>query len=53
MRGMYGFSGPIGNYLFKLNNKINRAKCEIYSKLTIETPEQSHWCCCGVFIVNF
>ena len=31
--------------MFKVNNKNNRAKCEIYSKLTTKTP--------GVFIVNF
>ena len=28
-------------------------KSEICSKLTIKTPEWRHWCCSGVFIVDF
>ena len=32
--------GPVGNYMFKVKNKNTRARCEICSKLTIETPEQ-------------
>ena len=38
---------PAGNYLFKVNNKSTRTRCEICSKLTIKTPEQrlaSFWC---------
>ena len=35
---------PVGNYLFKVNNRNTRTKCEICSKLT---P------CSSVFIVNF
>ena len=35
---------PVGNYLFKVNNRNNRTKCEICSKLT---P------CSSVSIVNF
>ena len=31
----------------------NRTKHELCSELTIKTPEQCHWRCCGVFIVNF
>ena len=27
--------------------------CKICSKLTIKAPEQRHWRCSGVFIVNF
>ena len=30
-------------YLFKVNNKNTRKRCEIYSKLTIKTPEWRHW----------
>ena len=40
---------PVGNYMFKVNNRNTRARCEICSKLTIKTPERRH----GVFIVNF
>ena len=36
---------PANIYLFKVNNRNNRKRCEICSKLTIKTP--------GVFIVNF
>ena len=31
---------PAGNYLFKVNNKSTRTRCEICSKLTIKTPER-------------
>ena len=30
------------NYMFKVNNRNTRTKCEIYSKLTIKTPERRH-----------
>ena len=30
----------IGNYMFKVNNKITRARCKICSKLTIKTLER-------------
>ena len=36
-------------YLFKVNNKSFRKKCEICSSLTIKTPERRR---SGVFIVN-
>ena len=39
---------PAVNYMFKVNNKNTRTKCEICSKLTIDTSRRS-----GVFIVNF
>ena len=29
-------------YLFKVNNRNTRKRCEICSKLTIKTPEQRH-----------
>ena len=35
-------SNPVGKYLFKVYNRNTRAKCKIYSKLTIKTPEQTH-----------
>ena len=31
---------PVGNYMFKVNNRNTRTRCEIYSKLTIKTPER-------------
>ena len=27
--------------------------CEIFSKLTIDSPERRQWRCCGVVVVNF
>ena len=39
-------------YMFKVNNKNARVRCEICSKLTIKT-ERRHWCRSNVFIVNF
>ena len=44
---------PAGIYLLKVNNRNTRARCEICSKLTINTPERRHWRRSGVFIVNF
>ena len=44
---------PAGIYLFKVNNRNTKARCEICSKLTIKTPERRHWRCSGFFIVNF
>ena len=44
---------PSGNYIFKVNNRNTRTKCEICSKLTIKTPERRHLRRSGVFIVNF
>ena len=44
---------PVGNYMFKVNNRNTRTRCEICSKLTIKTPERRHWHHSVVFIVNF
>ena len=44
---------PVDIYLFKVNNKNTRTRCEICSKLTMKTPERRQWRCSGVFIVNF
>ena len=43
---------PVGIFMFKVNNRNTRTRCEICSKLTIETPERRQWCRSGVFIVN-
>lgn len=41
------------NFIMKShNNKNTRKKCEVYSKLTIETPKRRHWPCFGVFTLN-
>ena len=42
-----------GNYLLKINNRNTIARCEIYSKFTIKTPERRQLRRSGVFIVNF
>ena len=44
---------PSSIYLLKFNNRNTRTKCEIYSNLTIKTPERRHWRRSGVFFVNF
>ena len=46
-------SYPAGNYMFKFNNGNTRTRYEIFSKLTIKTPERPQWRRSGVFIVNF
>ena len=44
---------PSCNYMFKVDNRNTRKRCDICSKLTIKTSEQHHWHPSGVFIVNF
>ena len=44
---------PANIYLFKVNNKNSRKRCEIFSKLTIKTPQRRQRRRSGVFIVNF
>ena len=34
---------PANIYLFKINNRNIRKRCEICSKLTIKPPERHHW----------
>ena len=34
---------PANIYLFKMNNRNTRKRCEICSKLTIKTPKRRHW----------
>ena len=43
---------PAGNYMFKVNNRNTRTRCEICSKLTIKIPERRQWRH-SVSIVNF
>ena len=33
---------PANFYLFKINNKSTRKRCEIFSELTIRTPKRRH-----------
>ena len=40
---------PAGIYLLKVNNRNNRTRCEICSKLTIKIPERRQWCRSGVW----
>ena len=42
---------PIGTYMFKVNFRNTRTRCEICSKLLIKTPERCRRHS-GVFIVN-
>ena len=44
---------PDGNYMFKVDNRNTRTRCEICSKLTVKTPERRNWRRSGVFILNF
>ena len=44
---------PTGIYLLKVNNRNTKARCEIYSKLIIKTPERLRERRSGVFIINF
>ena len=39
---------PAGNYIFKVNNRNTRARCEICSELAIKPMASS-----GVFNINF
>ena len=40
-------------FLLKANNRNTRTRCEICSKLAINTPERRQWRRCGILIVNF
>ena len=46
-------ANPAGNYLFKVNNRNTRTRCQICSKLTIKIPKRRQWRRSGIFIVNF
>ena len=42
-------TSPANSYLFKVNNRNTRTRCEICSKLTVKTPERRS----SVSIVDF
>ena len=44
---------PANIYLIKINNRSTTKRCEIYSKLPINTPERLQWRHSNIFIVNF
>ena len=44
---------PAVDYMFKVNTRNTRARCEICSKFTIKIPQRRHWRCFSVFFVNF
>ena len=45
---------PFGIYMFKVNKRNTRTRCEICSKVIIKTPERRQWRqCSSVSIVNF
>ena len=46
-------SYPAGIYLLKGDNRNTKTRCEIYSELTIKTPEQRQLRRSDIFIVNF
>ena len=48
-----GYYLKAGNYMFKVNNRNTRERCEICSRLTIKTSRQRQWRRSGVFIINF
>ena len=35
-----GGGHPVSNFMLKVNNRNTRIRCEIYSKLTIKTPQR-------------
>ena len=43
---------PVNIYLLIVNDR-NTKRCEICSKLIVNTPERRHWRWAGVFIVDF
>ena len=49
----YPWTLSAGIYMFKVNNRNIRTRCEVCSNLTRKIPEQHHWRRSGVFIVNF
>ena len=36
-------SNPANIYLFQVNNRNTKKRCEICTKLTIKAPERRHW----------
>ena len=48
---IYGYLSPANNYLF--TTETVGKKSEIWSQLTMKTPERRQWRLSGVFTVNF
>ena len=46
-------NNPANIYLFKVNNRNTRARCDLFSKLTIKHIIEKSITSSGVFIVNF
>ena len=46
---------PAGNYMFKVDNRNTRTRCEICSKLTMKIPERRQWrfTPCSSISINF
>ena len=44
---------PANNYMSKVNNRNTRTRCEIFSELSMKTPETCQQHHSVVFIVNF
>ena len=44
---------PVSIYMFKVNNRNTRTKCEMSSMLTIKTQKRRQWRRSDVFVVNF
>ena len=49
----FGNLNPAGFYLFKVNNRNTRTRCELSSKLKMKTQERNEWRHSGVVNVNF
>ena len=49
-----GFLNPTGNYIFKVNNRNTRTRCEICSKLAIKTQNDAGLYTPGLLLgINF
>ena len=46
-------SGPASNYMFNVNTRKTRTRCEICSNLTIMIPDRRQWRGSAVFVINF
>ena len=44
---------PASNYMFKVNHRNSRTRCEICSKLTIKVPERCQFCRLGWNLPNY
>ena len=39
---------PVGNYMFKVNNRNSRKRCEIYSKLKVTSATNDNFSKCVI-----